>query len=135
MTPDDRYLEVRQALDQFLAAFGALDFERFAGSFAQNAETCIILPAPAQRLIYRGWTAARQAWLEVFEHERAASPDGRLRLEISDLDIQVFGESALATFLVNSLPPAVMHRRTIVFAKQAGRWQIVHLHGSNHDPT
>jgi ketosteroid isomerase-like protein len=125
--------EVMQALQQFLSAFERLDFERLAACFAQDEGVSVIFPSTTRRGIYRGWTAVERAWREVLQDEKYTSQAGRIKLAPSDLTIQVFGETAICTFLVNSDPPAVAHRRTIVFLRRDGRWLIVHLHGSNLD--
>lgn len=125
--------EVMQALRKFLEVFERLDFERFASCFLHTDEVTIILPSTTRRVIYRGWPAVERAWQEVFQDEKYTSQAGRIKLMPSDLTIQVFGEAAICTFLVNSDPPAIAHRRTFVFLRREGRWLIVHLHGSNLD--
>jgi len=121
------------ALEEFLNAFEQLDFDRFAGSFIQNNEVSVIFPGAEMRSIYRGWASVRRAWQKVFEIEKANSEDGKIKLVVTDLSFQNYGNSAIASFLVNSSPPEIVHRRTIVFIKEKGRWLIVHLHGSNYD--
>jgi ketosteroid isomerase-like protein len=125
--------EVRQALQQFLSAFEQLDFERLASCFLHCGDASIILPSETRRGIYRGWPAVEGVWREVFQDEKYTSQAGKIKLTPSDLTIQIFGETAICTFLANSDPPAIAHRRTIVFLRREGRWLIVHLHGSNLD--
>ena len=125
--------EVNKAFKKFINAFEQLDFERFTECFVQNDDVTIIFPGPSMRLINRGWPSVRQAWQEVFQHESAISVDGKLKLDISNLGIQIFGYTAIVTFLVNSSPPEIVHRRTIILIRENNDWLIVHLHGSNYD--
>lgn len=46
-----------------------------------------------------------------------------------DVRVQEVGESAVVTF--QNANPNVTSRRTFVLRREAGRWRIVHLHGSN----
>jgi hypothetical protein len=125
--------ELTRAVEEFLDAFECLDFERFAAGFIQNNDVSMIFPDQATRLIYRGWFSVEHAWKEIFQSERLNSQNGKIKLEVSDLGIQRYGNSAIVTFLVNSSPPAIVHRRTIIFVRGNGRWLIAHLHGSNYD--
>ena len=50
-------------------------------------------------------------------------------LAIRDLLITVDGSMAIATFEIGN--PIVHSRRTLVLARTAGEWKILHLHGSN----
>jgi len=66
----------------------------------------------------------------VFEQIR----DGRatapyMDIQPKDMDIQMFGDIAIATFHLDDRP-AFLNRRTIVLSKSATGWKIVHLHAS-----
>jgi ketosteroid isomerase-like protein len=136
MEVDDRKKEaVMQALRRFLTAYEYLDFAGLTRCFVQDEEVSIIFPGSTRLVIYRGWPSVLAAWQAVFHDEKMKSENSsRIKLVPGDLSVQIFGDTAIATFLVNSSPPDIVHRRTIVFVRREDRWLIVHLHGSNIDP-
>jgi hypothetical protein len=50
-------------------------------------------------------------------------------LQPRDLNIQIFGEVAIATFHLDDRP-GFLNRRTIVLHNTPEGWKIVHLHAS-----
>jgi len=75
--------------------------------------------------------AGRAALKKTFEHYLDQSP--RLRYAISEPRVQVFDETAIASFYWTvKLGPRhhVQGRGSHVFTKRAGRWAIVHEHFS-----
>jgi len=126
----DKRKQVEDTLSQFVSAFEELDWKRFSSLFAHDEDIAVFFPLPEMPLPYRGWSAVSKAWKEVFQLE---ATERDFTLHVTDLAIQMYGSTAIATFLVNSSPPAIVHRRTLVFAKEEGQWVIVHLHGSNYD--
>lgn len=125
---------VRAALRDFADAFRKLDFERFTCCFGQDEVSSAYFPFPDRPLLHQGWNAQEHAWRDVFEAERRRAKDGRILLKIDSLAIQILGDVAIVTFLVNSELPTIVHRRTVIMARQSGTWRIVHLHASNVDP-
>jgi ketosteroid isomerase-like protein len=117
------------AVDAFVDAVNALDWELLMGLFAEDAS--LFLPFGRWQRA-QGRAEVEAAWQEVFAQIRAGS--GRDEppyqdLESRDTHIQLFGDVAVVTFhLVNQ----VRHgRRTLVWRRQAEGWRIVHLHASN----
>lgn len=124
--------EVRQTLTKFLTAFDNLDWEAFRNVFADDATVYF----PSQRATRATGRAEVEAtFRQVFERIRATkNAPPYLSLEPVDLDVQFFGDAAVATFHLYDLPDAT-GRRTVVLEKRAGEWKIVHLHASNIQQT
>ena len=120
--------EVRQTLAKFLTAFANLDWEAFRNVFADDA-TVYFPSRRANRAT--GRAEIETTFRQVFERIRATkNAPPYLNLEPADLNIQVFRDTAVATFHLYDLPNTI-GRRTAVFEKRAGEWKIVHLHASN----
>jgi ketosteroid isomerase-like protein len=67
---------------------------------------------------------------KVFEQIRAGrTHPPYMNLQPQDLEIQSYGEIAIATFHLDDRP-GVLNRRTIVLRRRKGQWKIVHLHAS-----
>jgi len=120
--------EVRRTLTAFLTAFDNLDWEAFRNCFADDATVYF----PSQRANRAtGRAEIETTFRQVFERIRATkSAPPYLNLEPADLNIQVFRDTAVATFHLYDLPNMI-GRRTVVLEKRAGEWKIVHLHASN----
>jgi ketosteroid isomerase-like protein len=120
--------EVRRTLTAFLTAFDNLDWEAFRNCFADDA-TVYFPSRRANRAT--GRAEIETTFRQVFERIRATkNAPPYLNLEPADLNIQVFRDTAVATFHLYDLPNTI-GRRTAVFEKRAGEWKIVHLHASN----
>lgn len=128
-TPDG----VDAALQEFLAAFDALDLPRFVATFADDA-VMFHPPAPPPRTFptrIAGHAEIERTFRVVFDQIRAAS--GRTappfqNLQPQDLLIQRFDGVAVVTFHLGT--EKARGRRTLVLRQMAGRWRIVHLHAS-----
>lgn len=120
--------EVRRTLTKFLTAFANLDSEAFRSFFADDATVYF----PSQRANRAtGRAEIETTFRQVFERIRATkSAPPYLNLEPADLDVQLFRDTAVATFHLHDMPN-VIGRRTVVLEKRAGEWKIVHLHASN----
>jgi len=120
--------EVRRTLTKFLTAFASLDWEAFRNFFADDATAYF----PSQRANRATGRAEIEAtFRQVFERIRATkSAPPYLNLDPADLDVQLFRDTAVATFHLHDMPN-VIGRRTVVLEKRAGEWKIVHLHASN----
>jgi ketosteroid isomerase-like protein len=126
--PQNANDEVRQTLTKFLTAFANLDWEAFRKFFADDATVYF----PSQRASRAtGRAEIETTFRQVFERIRATrSAPPYLDLEPVDLDIQVFRDTAVATFHLYDLPNTI-GRRTVVLERRSGEWKIVHLHASN----
>jgi ketosteroid isomerase-like protein len=121
--------EARRTLTKFLTAFANLDWEAFRSFFADDATVYF----PSQRANRATGRAEIEAtFRQVFERIRATkTAPPYLNLDPADLDVQLFRDTAVATFHLHDMMPNVIGRRTVVLEKRAGEWKIVHLHASN----
>ena len=111
---------VEQALTTFVSALNDLDLARLNACFLEDAP------------IFMPWGGHRQTdfWADQFDEWRAER-DGPpyLNTQPVDLQIQRFGETAIATFHLEH-DPKTLGRRTIVLARTPEGWEIAHLHAS-----
>ena len=116
-------------MTKFLTAFENLDWE---ACFEIVLLMTRLFTFPSQRASRATGRAEIEAtFRQVFERIRATkSAPPYLNLEPADLDIRVFRDTAVVTFHLHDLPDTI-GRRTVVLAKRAGEWKIVHLHASN----
>ncbi len=124
---------VDAALEEFLAAFNALDMPRFLAAFADDA-VMFHPPSPPPRTFptrIAGRAEIERTFRVVFDQIRAAS--GRTappfqNLQPQDPLIQRFDGVAVVTFHLGT--ETARGRRTLVLRQLGGRWRIVHLHAS-----
>ncbi|HYK04200.1 MAG TPA: nuclear transport factor 2 family protein [Thermoanaerobaculia bacterium] len=108
-------------VDEFLAALDRGDAS-IAGLFTEDAT--VFFPINNQPLRANGRAEIAAAFASLF------GPNYRGGLPKPDaVQVQSFGETAVVTF--QNVNPNVTSRRTFVLRREAGRWRIVHLHGSN----
>lgn len=120
--------EVEQALATFLEAFNNLDWEAFCRCFADDA-TVFFPGAPFPAARASGRAAVEAAFAPYFAELRAtvAGPPYQ-RLVPRDLEIQLLGDAAVATF--HLARETGVGRRTFVLHRSSAGWEIVHLHAS-----
>lgn len=121
MTPEE-------TLAGFIDAFNDLRTEEFLGYFSSDATFFQPLPAFPRRLT---GTDARASWRAIqdgFRSSRSGPP--YLSITPLDLNIQRYGEVAIATFHLVGLSGPILNRRTIVLKQEGADWKIVHLHAS-----
>jgi ketosteroid isomerase-like protein len=119
--------EVRQTLSKFVRAFDNLDWEQFRGFFADDATVFYPREVPSRAT---GRKQIEAQFEKVFQQIRGkGSKPPYMDLQPRDLNIQFFGDVAVATFHLDDRP-GVMNRRTIVLYKNASSWKIVHIHAS-----
>jgi ketosteroid isomerase-like protein len=115
------YSTVEQTLATFLAAFNDLDRPRVEACFTPDAT--VFVPYGGSRKI--GF------WNDFFDRWKATRP-GPLYQQLQPLDLQIqnFGDTAVATFHL-AAAQGLLARRTLVLTRTADGWKIAHLHGSN----
>ena len=124
--------DAHRAAVGFLAAFDSLQWEPFRAYLADDVTMFFPFPQLPAR------ADGRAAVESVFGQFMSAQRDARGKagrpmvqgLAPRDLHVQMLGsEAAVATFhLGQEATPA---RRSIVFRRSAGRWQVVHWHASS----
>jgi ketosteroid isomerase-like protein len=122
--------EVRAAADKFLVAFDNLDWEPFKASWA--ASPSVFFPFPDKPKRIDGKAEVERVFAAFFEEVRKTAPGPPyLHLNPQELQVQVFGDSALVTFML--VREKRISRRSLLFVREAGEWKLVHLHASNVD--
>ncbi len=128
--------EVLEALESFIAAFENGDIEAMESSFADSAVTfprSIMANEHDQDIKISEYRRVRGIDPQMRELIDSLKKSGRERpyldIEPADLEIQVFGDAALATF--HLVGGERLGRRTFVLALIDDAWKIVHLHASN----
>ena len=128
--------EVLEALESFIAAFENGDIEAMESSFADNAVTfprSIMAHKYDREIDVSEYRRVRGIDPQMRELIDSLKSSGRERpyldIEPVDLEIQIFGDAALATFHLAG--GEQLGRRTFVLALIDDAWKIVHLHASN----
>jgi ketosteroid isomerase-like protein len=117
--------DVATAFETFIAAFNALDFERFRRCLAP--EVTLFAPRASDAALIEGVAAVEAHFAAVFQAETPAGPGIRpKRLRTASLA----GRSAVVTFEFER-PDDSIGRRTLVFHAIEGEWKIAHIHASN----
>ena len=114
------------AATTFVDAFNALDRSRFDPLFAEDV-TLFFPGAPFDVRRVEG-KAAVLTWFGRF-FDAAKAKQGKLNIEPQDLQVQDYGNFAIATFHLSNND--AVGRRTLVLRKMGSEWKIVHLHASS----
>ncbi|HTU11785.1 MAG TPA: nuclear transport factor 2 family protein [Allosphingosinicella sp.] len=121
---------VRAQVAEFVNALNAFDAERLGRTFAEDATVFFPGPPfPAVRV--QGRATIQGAFGQLFAalRQRGTRSAG---IRPQGLEVQLLGDTALATFLIGGQQE--IGRRTLVLRRIAGRWLIVHMHGSSAPP-
>jgi len=119
--------EVRAALAQFIHVFENLDWEGFRAAFDDNATVFYPRAFPERAT---GRAEFEKTFRIVFEQIRAGKTvPPYMHIEPRALAIQMFGDTAIATFNLDDRA-GFLNRRTLVLHKTSAGWKIVHLHAS-----
>jgi ketosteroid isomerase-like protein len=120
-------VEVRKILSDFIAAFDNLDWNQFRAFFADDATVFFPRDSPHRA---DGRKEFERTFQQVFERIRAGRTKGPyMDLRPLDLQIQIAGDVAIATFHLDDRP-GFLNRRTIVLQRGTRDWKIIHLHAS-----
>jgi ketosteroid isomerase-like protein len=111
----------RATLDAFLSALTSGD-AKIGELFTEDAT--VFFPMPNRPLRANGRAEISAAFASLF------GPNYRGGVITPEaLEIDCARDTAVVTFQI--VNPNVTSRRTFVLRREAGRWRIVHLHGSN----
>jgi ketosteroid isomerase-like protein len=119
--------QVHAALADFIRAFDNLGWERFRLAFDDNATVFYPRGFPARA---KGRRQFEENFRRVFEQIRGAKTSPPyMNIEPKDLDLQMFGDVAVATFHLDDRV-GFLNRRTLVLTRTKTGWKIIHLHAS-----
>ena len=124
---EQKRVEVQKTLSEFIVAFDNLDWEKFRRAFADEATVFYPREFPRRAA---GRTEFEKTFKKVFEQIRAGrSTPPFMDIQPHEMEIQIFGDIAIATFHLDDKPNFV-NRRTIVLRITSTGWKIIHLHAS-----
>jgi ketosteroid isomerase-like protein len=126
--PDEsKKAEIQKMLSEFVVAFDNLDWEKFRAAFADDATVFYPREFPRRAV---GRAEFEKAFKLVFEQIRAGRSVGPfMDIQPREMEIQIAGEIAIATFHLDDKPHFV-NRRTMVLRRTPNGWKIIHLHAS-----
>jgi ketosteroid isomerase-like protein len=126
--PDEsKKAEIRKMLSEFVIAFDNLDWEKFRAAFADDATVFYPREFPRRAA---GRAEFEKTFKLVFEQIRAGRSIGPfMDIQPRELEIQIAGEVAIATFHLDD-KPGFVNRRTMVLRRTPNGWKIIHLHAS-----
>ena len=118
---------VRNVVDAFVDSLNTADINAFSALFAPSATVFFPL-APVLDLL-DGKEEIVKVFGIFFDSVRKEGGGPRyMDLKPEGLKIQLYGTAAVATFHFSGR--TMFSRRTLVLHRQAGKWLIVHMHGS-----
>lgn len=121
--------ELESAFNGFIAAFNALDWERFRQSFAADASLFNPdIPDAVSLARIDGGDQVQASFERVFDAARKAG--GGPDIKPHHVRIQSYGATAIVSFEFDRQGGS-LGRRSLVFEWEDGRWKIVHIHASN----
>jgi ketosteroid isomerase-like protein len=118
-------MDVEHTLNQFIKAFEKLNLEEMMGCFTEDATSFFPVHHYPSKIVGKPQITAR--FEDVLRKINAAGVS-RISLPIRDLDVVMYGDTALATFHIMDND---LSRRTIVLRRIDNEWLIAHLHASN----
>ena len=117
--------DAQSVFEQLIAAFNALDFERFVECLAP--EVSLFAPASSEPGLIEHTTAVQAHFRKVFQVESPSGPGirpGNVRVR------SIGDQAALVTFEFERSGHST-GRRTIVLQHGVAGWKVVHVHASN----
>ncbi|ASC69906.1 hypothetical protein XM38_008360 [Halomicronema hongdechloris C2206] len=117
---------VLQANTAFYRAFEKKDLEAMATIWSQGIGSLCVHPG---RTALQGWEAIRQSWQQIFKNTRY------LEIDIDVISVEVSGDLAYVVLVEKVLQIGqdrleAKSMATNIFERMAGRWYLVHHHGS-----
>ena len=119
-------IQVQEALTRFLVAYNYLDWEEFQNSFTENATIF------GSRWVYAGRNDLQNSmFFELFSRrDEVPGEPPYLNLTPLDLEIEVFGNTALVTFNLSTGDSETLAQRSLFYIIENGVWKIHHVHAS-----
>jgi ketosteroid isomerase-like protein len=127
----DTNTDVRETLNDFFRTVEAMDLDRVATFFEEDAQMFSPLGTYPARL------DGRVAILAQFKAiaDAIKQMPAPLKIDPQQLVVREFGDLALVTFHLNLPGGGPLHRRSFLLRRTNVRWQIVHIHASAATPT
>ena len=126
----DANTDIRETLNSFFRAVEAMDLDRVAPFFDEDAQMFSPLGTYPARLDGRSAILAQfKAIADTIKQMPAP-----LKIDPQHMAVREFGDLALVTFHLN-LPGGPLHRRSFLLRRSGNRWQIAHIHASAATPT
>ena len=122
--------EVRDTLNQFLAAVMSQNLEKTMAFFNEDAQMFSPLGTHAARL--DGRAAIGKQFATIMEAIKS-QPGGTIKIEPQDLELRELAPS-VALFTFHLRLPGPLHRRSFVLTRGANGWRIAHIHASIASP-
>jgi len=108
----------------FLEALNALDADAMASYFADDITAFLPIAQPQRA---DGKAEVTAIFRDFVAQTRKTT--SRINIKPDHLLVQASGDLGLVSF--ETIPGAMLNRRTFVFRRVGGRWLIVHIHASN----
>jgi uncharacterized protein (TIGR02246 family) len=125
MMPDADVEAVTAVLEEFYAAFEALDMDRMADCWSHDDSVRVIHPGAD---LIEGWAKVSRSWAAIF----VSSPG--MQFFLTDLQVHVDGDTAVVTCTENVLTGEELASgkvlATKVLRRAGGRWRLVLHHAS-----
>ena len=126
--PGSDSIAVVQTIHEFVDAFSILNWQKFTEFFSDDA-TAFFPPSAKSPFRANNKVEIENIFKRVFENARKQkSAPPYIDIQPNDLKIQIVGEVAIVTFVLND--PDLFGRRTIILRKINDKWFIIHLHAS-----
>jgi ketosteroid isomerase-like protein len=117
--------DAASTFEAFIAAFNALDLERFRRCLAPDVT--LFAPRAADAHLIEGAAAVEAHFAAVFAAEAPAGPD----IRPSHVRVSALGpDTALVTFEF-ARAHGSLGRRSLVLRRLADDWRVAHIHASN----
>ncbi len=114
-------------LATFISAFNRRDWPAFQATL--DPEVTVIFDRPGPPLRQDGHEAVEAVFRLIFPSTPAVAGTPLSQIRPQQLRVQDFGDVVVVSF---HLPDATsIGRRTLVLRRSAGRWKVVHIHGSS----
>jgi len=114
----------------FVSAFNRRDWPAFRATLDPNVSVIFDRPGPPLR--QDGHDAVEMVFRRIFPDTPSVGGTPPSQIRPQQLRVQDFGNVVVVSF---HLPDATgVGRRTLVLRRSAGRWKVVHIHGSSSGP-
>lgn len=111
----------------FVSAFNRRDWPAFRATLDPNVSVIFDRPGPPLR--QDGHDAVESVFRQIFPDTPSVGGTPLSQIQPQELRVQDFGNVVVLSFHLSA--PTGVGRRTLVLRRAAGRWTVVHIHGSS----